>query len=92
MEPHQLSLFSPMARTVEGEDFEVRAQQIADWFVQEMEQEGIDRAAQQQVLMRLQVRTLVDNYLAKIPAGQRWQFVVQLIDAIQEIEPHLKGF
>lgn len=63
MEPFQLSLFDPSFPTKEEDDIEARAEQLADWVIQEMEKEGLNRAAQQQFLMRLQIRTLVDQYL-----------------------------
>lgn len=91
MEPFQLSLFDPSFPTKEEDDIEARAEQLADWVIQEMEREGLNRAAQQQFLMRLQIRTLVDQYLAKIPPQHRWQFVVQLISAIQALEQYPEG-
>jgi hypothetical protein len=92
MEPLQLSLFDPLSSATEKVDIEVRTEQLVDWVIQEMEREGLNRAAQQQFLMQLQVRTLMESYLAKIPPGQRWQFVVRLIKAIQELEMHSEGF
>jgi len=91
MEPFQLSLFDPSFPVEEEGDIEARAEQLADWVIQEMEKEGLDRAAKQQFLMRLQIRTLVDQYLAKIPPQHRWQFVVRLISAIQALEQHPEG-
>ncbi|MGG6294944.1 hypothetical protein ACQ4M4_11000 [Leptolyngbya sp. AN02str] len=91
MEPFQLSLFDPSFPTKEEDDIEARAEQLADWVIQEMEKEGLNRAAQQQFLMRLQIKTLVDQYLAKTPPQHRWQFVVRLISAIQALEQNPEG-
>ncbi len=91
MEPFQLSLFDASFPVEEEGDIEARAEQLADWVIQEMEKEGLDRAAQQQFLMRLQIRTLVDHYLAKISPQHRWQFVVRLISAIQALEQYPEG-
>lgn len=71
MDSLQLSLFDSPSPDADEVNIEARAEQLADWVIQEMEREGLDRTAQQQLLMHLQIRTLVDNYLAKIPPGQR---------------------
>lgn len=92
MEPLQLSLFDPLPLAAEKVDIADQAEQLVDWVIQEMEREGLNRAAQQQFLMQLQVRTLIESYLAKIPQGQRWQFVVRLVKAIQDLEMHSEGF
>lgn len=47
MEPFQLSLFDPSFPVEEEGDIETHAEQLADWVIQEMEKEGLDRAAQQ---------------------------------------------
>lgn len=91
MKPIQLSLFDVPPSTIEAVDIEAHAEQLADWVIQEMEREGLDRAAQQQLLMYLQVRTLIEHYLAKLPPNQRWQFVVRLIRAIHALEIHSEG-
>ena len=91
MKPFQLSLFAASPPMVEAEDIETRADRLVDWLLQEWERQGLDRAAQQQLLMRLQVRSLVDNYLVKIPPGHRWQFVAHLIDAIHRLELDSSG-
>ncbi|MGB3494718.1 MAG: hypothetical protein WBA57_18465 [Elainellaceae cyanobacterium] len=88
----QLSLFDSPAPVDEAIDIEARAKQLADEFIQDMEKEGLDHTAQQQLLMRLQIRTLVDRYLVRIPPCQRWQFAVQLIDGIQQLESQSEGF
>lgn len=85
MEPLQLSLFD-LSPATEGLDIDVRAEELADWVIQEMEKEGLDRAAQQQFLMHLQVRTLMDSYVRRIPERQRWQFIVRLINAVIALE------
>jgi hypothetical protein len=91
MEPLQLSLFDAPSPVTEGVDIETRAEELADWVMSEMEKEGLDRTAQQHFLMRVHIRTLVDNYLTRIPPRQRWQFAVHLIDAIQDLELHSEG-
>lgn len=89
MEPQQLSLFdAPAAETA---DIEAQAGCLADSFLHEMEREGLDHAAQQQVLMELQIRTLIDGYLMKLPPGHRWQFAVRLIEAINQLEGNSHG-
>lgn len=92
MEPIQLSLFDLLPSVTEKADSDALAEQLVDWVIEKMEREGLNRAAQQQFLMRLQVRTLTEDYLAKIPPNQRWQFVVRLIEAIQQLEIHSEGF
>ena len=91
MNPQQLSLFDPPSQVVKETDIDARAEQLADRFVQQMAGEGLTPADQQQLLMRLQIRNLVDSYLVRLPPGHRWQFVVRLIDAIQKLEQHSEG-
>lgn len=91
MEPLQLSLFDAPSPVAEGVDIETRAEELADWVMGELEKEGLDRTAQQHFLMRVHIRTLVDNYLTRIPPRQRWQFAVRLFDAIQDLELHSEG-
>ena len=87
----ELSLFEPSS-LAELVDVEVCAEKLADWAMQEMKEQGLKQAAQQRLLMRLQIRHLVESYLVRIPSCQRWQFVAELVDAIEELEPYQEGF
>ncbi len=69
----------------------MQAEDLVNWLFQEMEERGLGPDDRKDVLMRLQIRTLVDNYLVKIPSVQRWKFSAQLIEEIEQLDVDEEG-
>ena len=93
MEPRQLrlKLFELPSPSDEGFDLDMQAEDLVNWLFQEMEERGLGKDDRKDVLMGLQIRTLVDNYLVKIPSEQRWKFSAQLIQEIEQLDVDEEG-
>lgn len=83
---NQLALFETAAKPVKVKPLSIDAQAslLADQMLSRCKAEGIDTGA---LLLRLQLDSLWESYLSRLPEQQQMEFVVRLIGMIQAANP-----